>query len=127
MIKGLLVSREKARFSDMINAFQGRDIQVDSVESGALALNLIVDIDASYDLLITDEHLPDMTGRALVEEAITRNPLMNCVAVSTLSKKDFHEEYEGMGVLMQFSPAPGTEDVQKLLDHLDKIYSLSKE
>jgi len=124
MINVLLASRDKDRFSEMIDAFQQHSIKVDPVQSGAQALTMADDI--SYDLLICDEHLPDMTGRVLIEKAITRNPLMNCVAVSTLSPEDFHEEHEGMGVLMQFPLSPATSDVQTLLNHLDKIYSLSK-
>lgn len=124
MIKVLFASQDKALFSDMIDGFQNHGIQVNSALSGASALTLLAE--TSYDLLITDEVLPDMSGKALIEKTIRQNPLINCVAVSTLSHKDFHEEFEGMGVLMQFPTKPGKEDVQKLLDHLNKIYSLSK-
>ena len=124
MIKILLASSGKDAFSDMMDAFQSQNVQVDLAQSGEIALTMITD--ASYNLLITDENLPDMSGKSLVEKTITCNPLMNCVAVSTLSHKDFHEETEGLGILMQFPPSPGKQDVQKLLDHLNKIYSLSK-
>lgn len=124
MVSVLLVSGDNARFSDMINSFQSHSVKVDPVQSGALALTMITDL--SYNLMIIDELLPDMTGKTLIKKTVAQNPLMNCVAVSTLSPEDFHEEYEGMGILMQFPPTPGTAEVQNLLDHLDKIYSLSK-
>ncbi|MBT3177768.1 MAG: response regulator [Desulfobacula sp.] len=124
MIKVILASREKARFSEMIDAFQSRSILIEQVQSGGTALKMIAD--GSYNLLITDEHLPDMPGKTLIKNIITQNPFMNCVAVSALSHKKFHEEFEGMGVLMQFHPTPSTKDVQKLVDHLDQIHSLFK-
>ena len=73
----------------MINAFQSHSIKVDPVQSGALALTMITDV--SYNMLIIDEHLPDMTGKTLIKKTVAQNPLMNCVGVSTLSPKDFHE------------------------------------
>lgn len=124
MIKILLVSRDNTPFIDMIAAFQAHDLSIDTVSSGVEALTMVSD--QSFHLLITDEILPDMTGKDLIEKTVMKNPLMNCVAVSTLSPDDFHETYEGMGVLMQFPPSPGTDDVLRLLDHLNKIYSLSK-
>ncbi|MBU1344418.1 MAG: hypothetical protein KKE44_06770 [Proteobacteria bacterium] len=124
MIKVLLACRDSALFLDMIDAFQSRSVRIDPMQSGSSALTMMAD--GSYHLLITDEHLPDMTGKALIEKTITLNPFINCVAVSTLSHKRFHDEYEGLGVLMQLPPTPDTADVQKLLDHLDKIHLLLK-
>jgi len=124
MINILLANRNNDSFSNMIETFQSRNIQLDQVESGESALSMMADGD--YHLMITDEHLTDMSGKTLIEKTTAQDPFMNCVAVSTLSHKDFHEAYEGMGVLMQFPPVPGTEDAQKLLDHLDKIHSLYK-
>ena len=124
MIKVILASRGKAHFSDMIDAFQIRSILIEQVQSGGAVLKMIAD--GSYNLLIADEHLPDMTGKSLIKNIITQNPFMNCVAVSTLSHKEFHEEFEGIGVLMQFHPTSGAKDVQKLLDHLGRIHSLLK-
>ena len=121
MIKILLASLNSEMFSDMIAAFQSHNVRIDSIQSGSSALTLIAK--RSYNLLITDEHLPDMPGKTLIERTITHNPFMNCVAVSTLTNKEFHDEFEGLGVLMQFPPAPDTTDVQKILDHLDKIHN----
>jgi DNA-binding response OmpR family regulator len=124
MVKVLLATQDQALFSDMTDAFQNHGIQVNIALSGGSALSQLAD--ASYDLLIADKVLADMTGKTLIEKIIMENPFINCVAVSTLSHKDFHEEYEGMGVLMQFPDRPGTTDVQKLLEHLNKINSISK-
>lgn len=124
MITALLASSDKTHFSDMIDAFQNRSIRIDPVQTGSLALTLIAQ--SHYNLLITDEDLSDMSAKTLVERTITLNPFINCVVVSRLSHKDFHEAFEGLGVLMQFPPEPGTTDVQKLLDHLNKIQLVTK-
>ena len=119
----LLAYRDKTPFSQMIDAFESNGYKVDTVDSGKSALAEIER--GSHRLLIADEELPDMSGKALLEKTVAQNPIMDCVAVSTLSEGDFHEAFEGMGVLMQFPPEPGKTDVQKLMAHLDKIASLS--
>ena len=124
MISVLLASPDKTHFSDMIDAFHGRSIRIDPVQTGSLALTMVAE--SHYNLLITDEDLPDMSAKTLVERTISLNPFMNCVVTSRLSHKAFHEAFEGLGVLMQFPPHPDTTDVQKLLNHLDKIQLLYK-
>ena len=74
-----------------------------------------------FDLFITDEQLPDTTARDLIEKALFKDAMMNCVVLSTLSHNAFHEAYEGLGVLMQFPPEPGEKQARALLDHLDRI------
>ncbi|MFH1153928.1 MAG: hypothetical protein V1793_08930 [Pseudomonadota bacterium] len=124
MINIVLASGEIDRFSAMVDALNSHGIKVTPVHSGALALSMISN--GSCDVLIADELLPDMTGKVLITKTVARNPFINCVAVSKLSHEDFHEEYEGMGVLMQFPPTPAPAEVENLLNHLDKIASLSK-
>ncbi len=124
MINVILAREDNPPFLDMIETLETQDITVDQAGSGESALRTMQD--AAYDLLITGENLPDMTGRELVEKTVMKNPLINCVAVSSLSPEAFHEAYEGLGVLMQFPPTPDTADVEKLLYHLNKIYALSR-
>jgi hypothetical protein len=47
--------------------------------------------------------------------------MMDSVVLSALPHKDFHEHYEGFGVLMQFPLMPGKEQAQNLQDHLNHI------
>lgn len=79
---------------------------------------------AAPDLLITSENLPDMTGRKLVETIIMKNPMIHCVICSDRSPDDFHETYEGMGVLMQLPPIPGSTDAAAVIDHVDRIHRI---
>ncbi len=66
-----------------------------------------------------------MTGRKLVETIIFKNPMINCVVLSALSHDEFHEAYEGLGVLMQFPLKPDKTSALKLLDHMNRIALIS--
>ena len=78
------------------------------------------------DLVVTDERVGEINGLQCIKTLVTRNPVLNCAAVSSLSAHDFHEDSEGLGVLMQLPPAPGRADARKLIDHLDAILNLGK-
>ncbi len=88
-------------------------------DSGKSALKIISN--KTFDLVITDEMLSDMTGLQLVKELISISPMLNCAAISSLSSEDFHEAFEGLGILMQLPSVPGKDDIEKLLTHLNKI------
>jgi len=51
--------------------------------------------------------------------------MTNCVATSALSPEDFHETFEGFGVLMQLPLKPNTQDAQNLVTHLNKILGMN--
>jgi two-component SAPR family response regulator len=122
MINALIVSMDKTVFSDVETALVENGIKVDWCDSGTLALSMLME--EPNDLVVADETLPDMTGRSFIEKVIMTNPMINCVVASSYSKKDFHEVYEGLGVLMQFPVAPGRKEAQELIEYLKKIRHL---
>lgn len=115
----LLVSREKNVFKELEAAFSDIKITTDWTDSAQTALSMLSK--EKFDLFITEEQLPDMTGRELIEKVLFKNAMMDSVVLSTLSHDDFHEAYEGLGVLMQFPVMPGKEQARDLLDHMDHI------
>jgi len=119
MIHVLLVSREKNVFKELEAAFPGNDITAQWTNTAKNGMSMLSE--EKFDLFITDELLPDMTGRELIEKVLSENAMMNCVVLSAQSHKDFHEAYEGLGVLMQFPPVPGKQQIEDLLDHLNRI------
>ena len=123
MTQILLVSPEKNSFKDLEPAISENSNTVQWTDTGEKALHLLAG--QKLDLVITHEQLPDMTGRKLVENIIAFNAMLNCVVLSALSKEEFHEAYEGLGVLMQFPLTPGKEEILKLQDHLDRIRRIS--
>jgi DNA-binding NarL/FixJ family response regulator len=78
------------------------------------------------DLVIVDEQLDDMTGIQFVKQLVKVNPLVNTVIVSALSAEDFHEETEGLGVLMQLPLKPQEDDAAKLLALMAMITGLMR-
>lgn len=89
------------------------------IENGALALELLSK--NNFDLAVAAKTLPDMTGIAFIEKLVTINPMINTAVASDLSKKDFHEATEGLGVLMSIPIEAGAKDADGLLDYLYKI------
>jgi DNA-binding response OmpR family regulator len=78
-----------------------------------------------FDLLIVDETLEDIKGLECIEKSVMNNPFLNTAAISSLSSKDFHEQSEGLGVLMQIPVNPSSNDGEKMLDYLNKILKLT--
>lgn len=119
MIHVLLVSREKNIFKVLETAFLDINIPFDWTDSAQKALSLLSE--KEFNLFITEEQLPDMTARELIEKVLFKNAMIDSVVLSALSHDDFHETYEGLGVLMQFPVIPGKEQAQDLLDHINHI------
>jgi hypothetical protein len=53
-------------------------------------------------------------------------PMVNCAAVSSLVSEDFHEQSEGLGILMQLPVRPGQEHAEILLGKLKSILETMK-
>lgn len=121
----LLVSPEKEIFKTLELSFSENEFTTEWTDTAGKALHLLTG--KKFDLVILHEQLPDMTGRKLVEAVITLNAMMNCVVLSSLSEEDFHEAYEGLGVLMRFPLMPGKEEGDKLQDHLARIRRISNQ
>ncbi len=122
MISTLMVTKEKSTFAGIIETFVNEDFKIFWCDSGTDALFLLTE--SSIDLLIVDERLPDMTARQFIEKIVMENPMINCVVASPISEEEFHEKYEGLGLLMQFPVVPGRKEAQKLLEHMEHIFHL---
>jgi hypothetical protein len=68
-----------------------------------------------------------MTGLEFIEKVISRKPMVNCAAVTSLLPADFHEASEGLGILMQLPARPGPEQAEKLLSQLKTILEVVSE
>lgn len=120
------VSKNKDKFSDFEQALIGNHIEIEWIDTGKNLLSLLSRQEAKkpIKLVIIDEDLPGFTGRQLVEQVITQSPMTNCAAISTLSPEEFHEAFEGFGVLMQLPLKPDAQDAKKLVAHLNKILGM---
>ena len=66
-----------------------------------------------------------MPGLQFVEQLVALNPMINCALVSSLSKEDYHEASEGLGILMALPPESTADDGARLMSHLNQIMGLS--
>jgi two-component SAPR family response regulator len=79
-----------------------------------------------FDLVIADENLGDMTGIDFIRKVVSKKPMVNSAAISSLPPEDFHQASEGLGILMQLPVRPNEEDAARLLRHLDTILNAMK-
>ncbi|MBW1898118.1 MAG: response regulator [Deltaproteobacteria bacterium] len=124
MIRILIVSSDENSLLDFESALRRYgEMDISRTESGGRALSIASE--KAFDLVVTDEYLNDMSGLDFAEKLVSVNPLINCVSVSRLSPKAFHEKSEGLGLLMQLPPNPGSEHAKKLMEQLKNVLNLT--
>jgi CheY-like chemotaxis protein len=120
----LLVTDKRDGFSDLHSSIvSGENMEVRWAEYGNKALAMI--LEGSFGLVIADEQLMDMTGLEFLKQLVSMNPLINCVLVSPLPPKEFHEVTEGLGLVGQLPPNPDTQSVAGLMEKFRKINEMS--
>ena len=124
MLKLLVVTPADNTLHELVSALSTHpEVELSSANSGKTALDLVSH--TFYDLVISDEKLPDMTGLELVEGIVRTNAMINCAAVSGLSAHDFHEASEGLGIIAQLPAKPDERDAEELLKQLKAVKGLS--
>jgi len=123
MKQAVFVSRDKAQFEGLEQMLGRHSIEIRWCATGKELLSLISNTPKGQwiDLVIMEETLPDMNAKALVEAVVTQSPMTNCAITGTMDKEQFHDVYEGYGVLMQLPVQPGQDDAERLEDQLKKI------
>jgi len=123
MLKLLIVSNNIDNLSEFISSLKENDLnEILSTKMCDTALKLIKD--NAIDLVITDEEIGDMSGLDFAKKLIFASPMTNCVAVSSLSEKDFHEASEGLGLMNHLPLNPGRSEAEELLNTLRRIKGL---
>ncbi|WP_319409188.1 response regulator [uncultured Desulfosarcina sp.] len=123
MTQLLFVTTDKTNLADLSAVIETRGGTIIWATSGGEALERIGK--TAVDLVLADEILADMTGLELIKRLVTVNPMINCAAVSSLSKEAYHEASEGLGILMQLPPQPARADGERMMAHLNQIIGLS--
>ncbi len=75
----------------------------------------------SYDLVILEENLPDMSYLEAVKDLLGINAFINTAVLTDLPEEEFHEQSEGLGILSGISTNAGQEEVRNLLDRLKEV------
>ena len=119
-MKILLVEKNKT-FADFAAAF-GDQAELQTCTSAAEALKLIEG--ETFDVVCVGETLEDASGLEFAHTLTKKSPLTNCALVSGDSPEDFHEETEGLGILMQIKPQPDAAEAARLVEILRSITNL---
>ncbi len=122
MISVLFVSSHHQIFSPVETVLIENKMKPIWCSNGSQAISLI--LDTPVQLIIIEEKLPDMTARQLIEAVLLNNPGIHCVVASPITRKEFHQAYEGLGILMQLSAMPGRKEALKLIDRFKHIQAL---
>ena len=77
---------------------------VSQAENGEKALQLFEQTGGTFELLLTDLHMPEMSGRDLILEVRKRNPALPIIAVTGLATQDTYREIEALGVTLFRKP-----------------------
>jgi DNA-binding NtrC family response regulator len=122
----VFASRDKDQFVDIEQMLTRKDMDIEWTGTGNGLLSLLSDTPKGQwiELVIMEEILPDMEAGPLVEAIVAQSPRTHCVVAGSMEKNEFHDKFEGYGVLMQISPHPKESDVLVLETRLDKIESL---
>ncbi len=118
----ILLVGGKERFASFAQGLNNeKEVAFTYQSSGAAVLETLSQ--GGWQLVAIDEELEDMTGLALLNRIAERHPFVNTALVSTLSEEEFHEETEGLGVLLKLPSPPDAEAAARLLAHYRSIWA----
>jgi len=124
MIRIMLAGRDHSSLTALRTGLTKSDIHIARAVSGDTGLSMLAE--SNFDLVITDENLGDMTGLEFIRAIVSKRPMVNCAAVSSLTSEEFHEASEGLGILMQLPVEPGRKHADMLLEQLKSILNTMK-
>ena len=120
MLNILSVVEEPGQVKFMLKALASKvDVNIVHANSAKFALERVSF--QKIDAAIVSEKLPDSSGKDFIESLTKANPFIASAMMSSLEADDFHEETEGLGVLMQLPENPGPSDADALIEKLIKI------
>ena len=88
------------------------------VDSGTAALKRLDSGFGTYDVIIVDQKMPNLTGVELVEEIRGRGIGTNVIVVSAHLSEDVRAAYEGMGVQAIFGKPFDLDEIRSVVDQL---------
>lgn len=120
MIKTILITPSPARYPQFMAglAQQGRAV-VQRTARGEKAL-VAARIDRPH-LVVLDEQVRDLAGPELVRRLLSLDAAIGVAVISSRQAGEFHEAYEGLGVLAQLPQNPGLAHAHLLLDQVERL------
>jgi CheY-like chemotaxis protein len=104
-------------FSDAL----GTGIQADivTVRSAADAIEAAHTLHPQ--LVVIDAELDDLTSADLIRRLLGIDAMINTAVASAEAEDVFHEETEGLGILMKLSPLPTSAEAGRLVECLRQV------
>jgi DNA-binding response OmpR family regulator len=72
-------------------------------------------------IMIIDQHLGDTPGIELVPRLLRINAMIHTALVSDQPEEIFHDQTEGLGILMKLSPLPDRQEAVQLSERLSGV------
>ena len=120
MFKIILVTPEHDNLSTLAEALKlDPRVQIVWARSGAEAVEIASN--ASPELIIIDQQINDITGLELVYDLMMVNAQINTAVVSHLAEEEFETVSEGLGILAQLPPHPGSSEAEMLISRLAQL------
>ncbi len=119
MNKALLVTASPGAFAPFSSALTSAGFSLIRADSGDAALAAVGS--EAPDLVIIDDQLRDVSAMELIKRIVAINAFVNTAVVSSLGEDEFHEAYEGLGVLGHLPPRPGLAEAQELARKLQGL------
>ena len=72
-------------------------------------------------LMVIDVRMADKSGLDIAREVILVNAGINMAVLSDQPADEFHAASEGLGILAQLPPNPGTSEAERLLNLIEEL------
>lgn len=116
----LMVTNKRETLETLARALKAEDtVTLDWAYERAGALDHIST--QKPDLVVVDEYVGYLTNLEFIRQIVAVDAFVHTAAVSRLPRKTFHEVAEGLGVLAQLPPRPGTLAAEHLLALLETM------
>ena len=116
-----IVTDQADRFAGLNNAIKeaAAGATVSWHESAAAALSGAAE--AAPDLMVVDEDMAGFSAPIFLRRLMAVDAGINTAMASSRTHEDFHETYEGLGVLMHLPPKPDRVASEELIQRLKAI------
>ena len=72
-------------------------------------------------LVVLDARMDGASGKQLLADIINVNAMINCAVMGDMPEDQFHEEMEGLGILLQLPLNPTAADAQGLWQYFKEV------
>jgi len=120
MTKILLLNNKNNNVSSLKNILEQYS-EVDLIEVQSAEKALEMSTNDGLDLVISHDDMMEMTSFEFSTQLVMKNPMLSQAIVSSISKKEFHNKYEGLGILLQLSETVSKSEIDNLFALLSEF------